>query len=463
MISYIESIQVLLSIATVIGISLLTSYIKMFCEKDISTLRRTIFFVALPALIFYRIALRELIYETWQPLIHSICTQITINVLLLLISLVIPSKNKFTKFLEMVFSCSYSSFFYSYEIINILFGEEYIFVSVVSSIVHYFFMNPLNAAIICLIDKKEESKNLSESNNSNCSDLDDLDDGIEDKKGLPIHPVEPISNSSNNNIDQNNDVASYSDNSNSSIGDIENPVKIDNTTNNNQTNTKETNTQKPLNYNENEDEENDDNQIVSKPEFANSPENVYDYPDQIESATDQKFNDDEEPIDTKEMTKADKFKFILKRVLSPLNIAVILGIIWSIWHWKIPILIEKTTNFLELAVPATGFSCIGFSIWNASILNANWFEVIFFLLAHYIVLPFIAIFWSWMLKFDSTMATICVIANIAPLSFSGFTMAMKSGLEMKSVSDTFVWSNIIFIPVFMLWILGINMTHLFDN
>lgn len=448
MISYIDSIQVLLSIGTIIGIALLTSFLKMFDEKDISTFRRTIFFVALPALVFYRIALRELIYETWQPVIHSLCTQITLNVIFVIITLIIPFKNRFHKYLEIVFSCSCSSFFYGYEIINILFGEEFIFIPVISSIVHYFLMNPMNAMIICFTDKDDESNESNVSHNSNNSDLDDLDDGIEDKTGLPIHPVEPIQNENDDKkIDHQN--GSYSDNSVSSIGDIENPNQV--------TKTNDTS-------NQNKKEE-DDDQIVSKPEFENNPENIFDYPDEIDSINeDEKFKDEDDEIaEAKELTRIMKFKYVLKKFLSPLNIAVILGIIWSIWHWKVPILIEKTSNFLELAVPATGFTCIGLAVWNSSLFDCNWIEVLVFLLIHYIVLPFIAILWSYIFKFDNKMATICILVNVAPISFSGYTMAMKSGLDMKSVSSTFVWSNIVFIPIFMVWVLGLNMTHLFGN
>ncbi|KAK8883035.1 hypothetical protein M9Y10_045683 [Tritrichomonas musculus] len=445
MISYIESIQVLLSITTIIGISLLTSYLKMFSEKDISTLKRTIFFVALPALIFYRIALRELIYETWMPLVHSICTQLTINLLIILIVTIVPFKNKFVKFLEIVFSCSYSSFFYGYEIINILYGEKYIFIPVVSSIVHYFLMNPINTLIICFLDQDSENSGSDFSQNSNSTDLDELDAELEDKKGLPIHPVEmPSNSSSNDNIDHNDEKA---DNSNSSIGDIENPNIQNKTTNSS---------------NQNQDENNDEESLTSKPEFEKNPETVYDYPDEIENQDrDAKKDFDDESFDDE--LKTSKLKLILKKVLSPLNIAVILGIIWSIWHWPVPILIEKTANFLELAVPCTGFTCIGLSMWSLSLSGCNWIEVCIYLFIHYVVLPGVAILWSFVLKFDHKMATICILVNIAPVSFSGFFLAKKSKLEMKPVFDTFLWSNVIYIPVFMLWILAINKTHLFEN
>ncbi|OHT12576.1 Auxin Efflux Carrier family protein [Tritrichomonas foetus] len=440
MISYIDTIQVLLSTFTVVGLSYFTSFLKLFNVQEISTLRRTIFLVAMPGMIFHRIALREISYETWQPLIHAICTQATLHLLILIVVYCIPSGNKFVMFLQSIFSCTYSSFFYAYPIIQILYGNDYLFIPVVASIVHFLIMNPLHTILIFKEDTNEDHS-LSDHQNEE----DELEDGIEDGAGGPIHPVETTITKEADNA--NKIPKSGSDNSldETSIQpkDPEQP---------------QINSSQKINKLR---RSSSISEILTVTEFE-QPE-TYDYPDELDSSVEEIYEDEVVAVSTKEKPKKLLWKSFLFSLLSPLNICTLIGLIWSIPHWDMPLFIEKFVNYLEVAVPATGLACIGVFLWEHPFFGCNWLEVGIYLCVHFIVLPILAAIWAWILKLDKTMASIVTLINVAPASLTGYVMTINCGYGMKSASFTFFWSNLLFIPVFMIWVLAINKIHLFDN
>ena len=406
MISYIDTIQVLLSTFTVVGLAYLTSFLKLFDVQEISTLRRAIFLVMMPGMIFHRIAHRPLSYETWQPLLHATVTQASLHLLILIGSLIIPKGSRFLRFLQSVFSCAYSSSFYSYPIISILYGDNYLYIPVVASLVHFLFMHPFHTALIYKEDSGEEKTESSEHHEE-----DELEDGIEDGAGGPIHPIESQKVPEDNRED------------------MENPGK------NSDSGTEE-------NYYA-------DNLSESKTAVE---ENIQNEPESFSKNT-----------ESAKPKRRSFWKSILFSLISPLNICAVLGLIWSIPHWEFPIFLEKFTNYLEVSVPASGLACIGVFLWEHPFFGCNWLEVGIYLCVHFIVLPLLAILWAWVLRLDNTMATICTLISVAPASLSGYVMTINCGYGMKAASFTFFWSNLLFIPVFMLWVLAINMLHLFGN
>ena len=77
-------------------------------------------------------------------------------------------------------------------------------------------------------------------------------------------------------------------------------------------------------------------------------------------------------------------------------------------------------------------------------------------------MPLVSAFWSWILGFDNKTAQICTLLYALPIGLNGYIMAMNYGRGKHVSSYTFFYSNLIFIPVFMIWVTVINQTGLFS-
>ena len=99
MISYLDTLQVLLASVTVVGLAYFTGFLKMFTVQEISSLRRVIFLVAYPAMIFREIARRPMNMETWQPLFNALLTQVSVHLLIFIVSYIIPGE-RYMRFVQ---------------------------------------------------------------------------------------------------------------------------------------------------------------------------------------------------------------------------------------------------------------------------------------------------------------------------------------------------------------------------
>ena len=404
MLSYLDTLQVLLAALTVVGLAYFTGFLKMFTVQDVSSIRRVIFLVAYPAMIFRQLGNRPMNYETWQPFINTLLTQVTVHLLIFLVAYAIPGE-RYIRFIQAVFSCTYSSFFYNYPIVQVFWGDEALYIPLVASLVHCLVMTPLHSVLI-YGGSEEEQKSDSEAPEE--EEIDDIEEGVD--KGGPIHPIEGHGD------EQHQEAVEVED---------EEPEQ----------NQKDT-------ENPEQEPQSDDGEL--------HPEDVMEIDDVIPEEEEQK------------ETPAPVFwKALLWTVVTPMNVCIILGIIWSFTGWTMPPIISNFVYNLEKAVPAAGLFCIGTFLWEHPFFGCNWLEVGIYLAVHFVVMPLVAALWAWILKFENKMAMICTLINTAPASLTGYVMTINCGYGMKSASFTFFWSNLIFIAVFFLWVLALNKTGLF--
>lgn len=395
-----------MSVFSVVGLAYFTGFLKFFNVDQISTIRRVIFLIALPAAIFREIAMHSLTWETWMPFVNSVLTQITLHVLIAITLIVLPMDAKYVRFLQACFSTAYSSFFFNYPIIQILYGNDYLYIPILNSFVHHLILTPIHSLMI--LNPRKDHTNAHDSDHQEEEEGPEFpEDGMDNDSGAPIHPVVMPNHKEAESINVEHE---------QNISDAEEPKVV---------------------VHDSENPPKDDQDI-----------------DELE----------EDSIEEPPPPTAGKT--LLWTLLTPMNICVLLGIIWSAAiqpRWEMPLFIHALVQNLEHAVPAAGLTCVGVFLWEHPFFGCNWVEVSIYIATHFIVKPLISIFWSWILKFPGEIARIVTLSNVAPAALTGYVMTLNCGYGMKSASFTFFWSNLVFIPVFFLWVVVFNETGLFSK
>lgn len=367
---YLDAFQECLVLIVLIAIGYLCGKLKTFSVLDVSNIRRTLYLICIPAMLFMEISTHKLTKEIWWPLLNSLLTEISIHILLLIFVYAIPFHNKFEQFLDGIFSFAYVNFVYfACPIVRILYGSEYQYIPVIAGIVHFIIEPPIHSFLILQkekflenhIEEEEKSHNDDQTNASAINDEDDVE--MEGFEGTD-----------------------------------------------HQTNT--------------------------------SPE---------------------EEVNEEDSKPEPMWKKIFFMLVTPMFVCTIIGIIWSATGYNLPDFISTFVDYLERSVMATGLFTVGVFMSDHPFFGCNWFEVGAYLIIHFVAMPLISAFWSWVLKFDNKTAQICALIHALPTGLTGYVMAINSGHGLKAASFTFFWSNILCLPVFMLWVTVFNETGLFST
>jgi predicted permease len=148
MIDYLDSFQTFAVIYAIMAFGFICGVLKLFSTESIQGVRHYMDLIALPALLFHVVGNRPLTSETFLPLLISVLTVLSIQLALILISILSHSPLKFLVFLEYSLAATQPNFIYmGYPILHILFGDSFLYVPVVSSLVHAIFVHPLHAVI----------------------------------------------------------------------------------------------------------------------------------------------------------------------------------------------------------------------------------------------------------------------------------------------------------------------------
>ena len=367
---YLDAFQEGLVLIVLIAIGYLCGKLKTFSVLDVSNIRRTLYLICIPAMLYKEIATHKLTKEVWWPLLNSLLTELSIHILLGIIVAVFPFHNKFEQFLDGIFSFAYVNFVYfACPIVRIMYGSEYQYIPVIAGIVHFIIEPPIHSFLI--LQKEKFLANNVEEERKNHSD------------------------------EQANPVAMNEDD-----------VEMEGF----------------------EREEHSDNGSQEEEEAANS--------------------EDSKPTPF--------WKTLFFMLVTPMFVCTIIGIIWSATGCGVPDFILTFVDYLERSVMATGLFTVGVFMSDHPFFGCNWLEVGAYLIIHFVVMPLISAFWAWVLNFDNHTAQICTLIHALPTGLTGYVMAINSGHGLQAASFTFFWSNILCLPVFLLWVTVFNQTGLFS-
>ena len=170
----------------------------------------------------------------------------------------------------------------------------------------------------------------------------------------------------------------------------------------------------------------------------------------------------EKPENSQEEQPEPMWKTIFWMICTPMFVCTVLGIIWSATGIALPSFINTFAGYLAQSVQATGLVAIGVFMSDHPFFGFNWTVVGIFLAIHFIVMPLISALWSFVLGVDHRLAQIMTLAHALPTGLTGYVMSINTGHGLNSSSYTFFWSNILFLPVYMIWVAVFNETGLFS-
>jgi predicted permease len=144
------------------------------------------------------------------------------------------------------------------------------------------------------------------------------------------------------------------------------------------------------------------------------------------------------------------------RFLTPSLIAFILGIIWSATGLGCPFGIDHFCSSYSKALMAPGIAAVGVHILSHGLRTAEFRELLLCLAFKLVGLPFIAVVWCYVLQLEVSTAWAVVLLHAMPMNLLGYDLALDRQWGRGTSTYTFVWSNMLALPVIMLWITVIN-------
>lgn len=423
------------------GLGAVSSYIKMFGIDDASIIRKIDYLICVPGMFFRRIGLRKLNYHDWKPFIIECLIQASLHIILLVLVLFHSPSARRKKYLESLFSNCYANLVIAgYPFVRALYGDDYLYVPVFANIVTTFILVPLHTLLIYPIPKEEhetEEKYVEE-------EEDELEDGIEVGSGS-VYNIK-VDKHGNPNGDSKDD---------------------------------EKEKQDQEKFAEEEDEEDDDEEINIKLDDHGNPTNVPSKKKKKNKKSSKKAtkknkdktknsksnnNDNGAANDQKKRKPPNTWwKAFLWALITPANVCIILGIIWSAIPVSMPIFLDSTSGYLEKAVMGAGLFAIGIFMWEHPFHECPWQPVLVNMFFRFVFIPLIAALWSWVLKADKIVCQIMVFIHSMPTALIGYAMTLSAGFGMKTASFTFYWSNLLFLPALFLWCVVIREAGLFKS
>ncbi|KAK8885187.1 hypothetical protein M9Y10_044316 [Tritrichomonas musculus] len=453
---YLDTFQVALSIVVIVAIGILCGWRRLFTSAQASEIRRALNLICIPGLIFRQTARSSPTLHTWQPFFNGLLVQLTIHIIYAIICFSFPFKNKSKRFMEI--SCATTSadfIYYSLSMTRFMYGEnDYEYIPSFLSLVHFFFLIPFYTILSYVFTKVDKASTDDEDavepayyqtqpdelskSNDNEEDEVELEEGIE---AGPAAPVNPINNDIVATSSQALETVSLDDNQTKSQLEIDDEshenIYFDS---------------KKSDSNNNSLESIDDNKSESN-DVDNENVNFQD-----EEQKEKSDNDNHANPDTISLKWA-----AFSTLVNPVTVCAVLGVIWSATRLGMVTFLEETSNTLQKSVLGAGLFIIGLFMFYHPFIKFNIPRVILFISIHYIIIPFISIFWSYILKLDSTQAIVIALSHVAPLGIFGSVLAKNTGYKMKCVSYTFFWSNVMFLPIFMCWVFLLKEVTIFSN
>lgn len=475
MIDYLLAFQVFAAIYVMVAIGYGCSGIKLFNSTNAEAVRKILNYVCIPGLVFHQIGIQPFTLETFKPLLIGLLIQITLQILILFFSFIIPFESKTHQYINFIYSCSYfDCLFAALPISQFLFSETYNYIPVMLSMTQSLIIIPIhNVVTFKILGPPTSDINENSNNNEDEMNLEDQDNNVDSSiKNIPTkritvngddiekkskkksetlrrlsHSSEKLEDNANStsfleidkqdkndnkssNIDENENKKFIDPNENKSETENNNEVQEDNISNNNETNKNNDSD------NENTTNQNDDNCVKKK-----CP-SLY--------------------LFCNKLKVKNIWTTLLWSIFTPINICFILGIIWSAIGITMPKFLNQFVTDLEKAVVAGGLFACGVFMWNHPFFGCSPIEVPITSIIHIVVLPLIGFLFCWIFKVKNEITQIIMFCMAAPSALSSYAAAIYNHYPNSTITFTFFWTYLICLPVFLLWTVVFNQTNIFN-
>jgi len=149
MFDFLSAFQIFACVWVIIGIGYFCSKISMFSLQDADAIRRLVYLVAIPAMLFKHIGTSSFTKATWMTFLHGILVQISIHVLVSIIVLVFSSGKLSRKMIMSLVSASQIEFiYYGYPISQVLFTNDHIVHPVIAAFIQFLIVIPFHTYLV---------------------------------------------------------------------------------------------------------------------------------------------------------------------------------------------------------------------------------------------------------------------------------------------------------------------------
>ena len=153
--NYIVCFQLFIMLDVIVAVGYIFGWRKKFTIDDSYAILRVVRIICYPGLMFYELSKTKPDYFTWKPIIVSFLTILSSRLITIIAALIFPGKQRFLRYLQLSFSYCYPCFYsYGYPVIRKLFGEEYLYIVVIVSIINFFIMRPIDVILMNTVSPK---------------------------------------------------------------------------------------------------------------------------------------------------------------------------------------------------------------------------------------------------------------------------------------------------------------------
>ena len=151
----------------------------------------------------------------------------------------------------------------------------------------------------------------------------------------------------------------------------------------------------------------------------------------------------------------------MQLITSPIIIGNIIGILWSLTGWEIPIFFQGLLTLLGDVVLGICLLTIGGFIAQNSIMACSWVKFIFCIIMRHWGIPAITMFLCWALKLSPRLSRQCILMTVLPTGTPAFLFSSSTGIGPGVSSTLIFWSTVLSIPFIILWVLMLDGLNLF--
>lgn len=209
---YLVSFQTVAVVYVIIAIGYFVGGIKLFTSAEVNSLRRLSFLVTIPGMYFEIIGNADASMRTWTPLLYTFLTQIVLHMILFLVCYFQTTEDRIMKFTKYCYAATYPEYiFYSYPVIQTMFGQKYCYIPILSSIVVNVIINPFHQLLIMydnslLRENYEQDSDHGDSNIRSHMLSDVHADGLPKEQNM-----NNINDGSHNHEEENHETEAHSD------------------------------------------------------------------------------------------------------------------------------------------------------------------------------------------------------------------------------------------------------------
>ena len=196
--NYLDALQIFCVVLAIIAVGYLCGGIKMYTYRDCSAIRRLMYLVCIPGLIFYLIGNANLA-SCWQPVVNAVLTQFVVHILIIACCFVANPKSKAQLYVRLFTGMGSPDFiFVGYPILQVLFRKDLTPLCVLCACVQSVLIEPLIVMLAMkAFDRKDivdagsedpakELEAIDQASSNTPANVEGMKDGLLDDHAEPI-------------------------------------------------------------------------------------------------------------------------------------------------------------------------------------------------------------------------------------------------------------------------------------